>query len=251
VASGAVQRLTDHPAEDWDPAFTPDGEHLLWSSNRSGNFEVWVAAADGSGPRRLTHDGVDAENPTASADGWVVYASSNPAHPGVWKVRRDGSGASRIVAGAEAQHPELSPDGAHVLYHARRGSQEELRAVRLADGVETPFRAVVRLDHPASLRVLGELSIAVGRGRWRPDGEAVLFVGLDDAGRLGIFEQPFAPGGRPEPVVLSEGDAFTETFALSPDARRLTVSFREQASNLMLVQDVPGVTAPVGAARDD
>lgn len=38
--SGAVRRLTDDAAQDWDPRFTRDGK-LLWSSNRTGRFEVW------------------------------------------------------------------------------------------------------------------------------------------------------------------------------------------------------------------
>jgi hypothetical protein len=95
--------------------------------------------------------------------------------------------------------------------------------------------------------VLNELNVAIGRGRWRPDGRAVLFVGFDGEGRAGIFEQPFPPLGpgpaapSPRLVLLSEGDAVTETFALSPDGQRLVVSFREQAQNLMLAEGVPGV----------
>ena len=64
-----MRRLTFDAADDWDPHWSPDGRHLLWSSNRSGHFEIWIAEPDGTGARQLTADGVDAENPTMSADG--------------------------------------------------------------------------------------------------------------------------------------------------------------------------------------
>jgi Tol biopolymer transport system component len=246
LVSGEVHRLTDHPAEDWDPAFTPDGRHLLWSSNRSGHFEVWIAEPDGSSPRQLSRDGFDAENPTASADGWVSYASSHPERGGIWRLRQDGGDAQRLVAGVENQHPELSPDGAWVLYHLRRGGFEELHAARTADGAALPLLSIP-LGHPRSARVLNELDVAVGRARWRPDGRAVLYVGFDAEGRAGIFELPVPPlaegraAAQPRPVLLSAEEANTETFALTGDGRRLVVSFREQAQNLMLAEGVPGV----------
>jgi Tol biopolymer transport system component len=243
--SGAIRRLTDDAGEDWDPAYTPDGRHLLWSSNRSGHFEVWIGESDGSAPRQLTRDGVDAENPAVAA-GWVVYVSSHPDRQGVWKMRLDGSGAERLVASSDAAHPELSPDGQLVLFHARVGETEELRVVRLATGDEVAPPVAIPLGHPRAQRVLNELNIAVGRGRWRPDGRALLFVGLDDEGHVGIFEQPFSPGAgsaAPRMVVPSDGDAATESFGISPDGARIAVSFREQATNLMLAEGVPGVPA--------
>ena len=36
------------------PAFSPDGKRIAYASNRSGNMEIWVANADGSGARKLT-----------------------------------------------------------------------------------------------------------------------------------------------------------------------------------------------------
>src|SRR6185295_14716447 len=96
--------------------FTPDGKQLIWSSNRSGHFEIWIAEADGRNARQLSQDGFDAENPTATRDGWVIYGAGSEPTQGVWKIRLDGSQATKIVAGINA-HPEVSPDGRYVLYH--------------------------------------------------------------------------------------------------------------------------------------
>ena len=48
AADGSRQRhLTRNPAIDELPAWSPDGRQIAFNSNRSGNFEIYVMAADG------------------------------------------------------------------------------------------------------------------------------------------------------------------------------------------------------------
>jgi tricorn protease len=55
-----VQRITDNSARDVFPRFSPDGRWLAFSSNRYGNYDVFVVPASGGTPRRLTfHTGTD------------------------------------------------------------------------------------------------------------------------------------------------------------------------------------------------
>ena len=49
-------RLTDHPAEDFDPAWSPDGTRIAFRSHCDGNEEVYVMNADGSGQTNLTRN---------------------------------------------------------------------------------------------------------------------------------------------------------------------------------------------------
>ena len=243
---GALHRLTDDPAEDWDPAMTPDGARLLWSSDRTGHFEVWVAEADGRAARQLTRDGADAQNPTAAPGGWVVYTSGNRRHPGLWRVRLDGGGAERLVPGV-VMHPEVSPDGLHVLYDAPTADGQQVRVVRLADGGHEPFRVAIPFRNLPISGGLSSIPIALGRARWRPDGRAIAYVGLDGEGGVGIFEQAFEPGrpasGTPRPLVRSEGELITESHGFAPDGSRLLVSFIERTPTLVVAERVPGVTA--------
>ena len=46
-----VQRLTDNQARDVYPRFSPDGNWIAFSSNREGNYDVYVVAAAGGKPR--------------------------------------------------------------------------------------------------------------------------------------------------------------------------------------------------------
>lgn len=48
-------RLTNHPASDNQPVWSPDGSKIAFSSERDGNVEIYVMNADGSGQRRLTN----------------------------------------------------------------------------------------------------------------------------------------------------------------------------------------------------
>ena len=70
--SGAWQRVTSGPAWDRDPAWTPDGAAIVFSSDRSGKFDLWrvpMRAEQGAeqAPERLTSSSLaDAEPAVAS-----------------------------------------------------------------------------------------------------------------------------------------------------------------------------------------
>ncbi|MCI0582736.1 MAG: serine/threonine-protein kinase [Chloroflexi bacterium] len=239
--SGAVRRLTEDPADDWDPGFTRDGR-LLWSSNRSGPFEIWMAEGDGSRPRQVSEDGVDAENPTATPDGaWFVYGSGNPAHPGIFKRRLDGTETVRLVAG-NVVLPDVSPDGRFASFIASWGTSEAaLRVVRLEDGGLEPW--IVALPyHP------NPVGIVLGRSRWLPDGSAIAYqVGAEDE-TYGVVAQAFTPGqpapGAPRRLAGFDPEAATESFAFSPDGTTVVLAIWEQLSNVFVAENVAGIEPP-------
>ena len=228
--TGALRRLTDDPADDWDPAFTPDGMHIVWGSNRTGNLEVWLADADGSNARQVSRDGVDAENPVATRDGWIVYWTGNPAKQGIWKIRQDGTEATRLVAGY-VDYPQVSPDGQFVAYNTVVEGVSGKRVVRMADGAAVPF----------------EIRNAF-RTQWTPDGRSIAFLAVDEKGIRGVFAQDFVPGQDTSKsrrmLCGSDPDMQTETFGISPDGSRMTIAFQEQTYSLMIAERVPGVLPP-------
>jgi eukaryotic-like serine/threonine-protein kinase len=239
--SGAVRRLTDDPAQDSDPGFTPEGR-LLWSSNRGGTFEVWIAEGDGSGARQVTRDGVDAENPVATPDGqWIVYASANPRTRGIMKIRPDGRDAALVVPGPNLVEPEVSPDGRHVAFVDQGGDRAALRVARMADGQE-----VFEIPLPPWISGSG---IDQGRCRWLPDGRALVYISGEAEGHS-VYMQPFVPGtdttGRRVRLASLEPDLAAESLGVSPDGAHLTVSFREQLFDLMVADGVAGLGRPRG-----
>jgi serine/threonine protein kinase len=234
--SGETRRVTDDKAQDWDPAFTPDGKQIMWSSNRSGHFEIWIAEADGRNARQLSRDGFDAENPTMTRDGWVIYSANFGQNQGIWKMRADGTQATKIISGINA-HPEVSPDGQYVLYHTEAIGSGHVYVTHLADGKE--------MMKPIALPPAGRLlsTISLGRGRWRPDGGAILFVASDDKGESVIVEQAFRPGedtaSTRRVLKTPEEGMSIESFGVSPDGKRLTISFMDNQYAIMRLEGLP------------
>jgi Tol biopolymer transport system component len=246
LVDGALRQLTDDAAQDWDPGFTPDGRQIVWSSDRGGHLEIWIANADGSGARQVTQDGLDAENPTVTRDGeWVVYWSANPDKVGVWKIRTDGTEATHLVEGAYLQ-PDLSPDGRYASFVSLE-IDTLLSVVEVVD-VETGELVPFRVEVPSPLQ---STNIIFGRTRWLPDGSAVAWVGIDEQGRSGIYAQDFVPGkdtsATRRPLAGFSADYTTESFGISPNGTKVTLATLEQTIQLMLAEEVPGVSR--GSAR--
>ena len=221
--TSALRRLTDHPASDWDPFITRDNQHLVWSSNRSGNFEIWIADRDGSSPRQLTHDGYDAENPVVTPDGWVVYASGQPQHPGLWKIRLDGTDARLVVAGPAAW-PDVSPDGKYALYHITSSAlRASIYIVRLADG------------SPLEYHARGQ------RARFAADSRSIIYVRTEGSD---IVRQDFLSGsGSPVRILVpASPDLVIETFHITPDGKGVVASYTQPSRSLVVADGVSEVT---------
>jgi TolB protein len=55
--------ITDNPANDRNPSWSPDGQSIAFVSNRDGNDEIYVMDADGNNQRRLTNNPVFGRTP--------------------------------------------------------------------------------------------------------------------------------------------------------------------------------------------
>lgn len=232
MADSRIERITDHPTDDWDPALSPDGRTLVWSSRRAGQFDIWMADAEGGGARQVTRDLAPAENPTFTAGGeWIVFTSADPAAPGIYRVRPDGTGAVRIVAG-DQRTPDVSPDGTWVASRTPTEGGQRVTVYAVADGAPSGFQFDVKRVRPG----VGNLA----RVRWHPGGREILFSAQSETGpQEGIYSHPFAPGRPPaapaRPLALSSTEQPYATFAITPDGRRLILSRMQLQESVMLL----------------
>ncbi len=110
-------RLTDDPANDALPAYSPDGTQLAFISARNGIEQVWVMNADGSAARQLTFDPLmKGQVPDWSPDGTrIAYAAGDPSD--IWVMNADGTDAHPVIAtAADELGPVWSPDGDEIAY---------------------------------------------------------------------------------------------------------------------------------------
>jgi Tol biopolymer transport system component len=116
-ADGSGQRrLTFHPAEDTDPAWSPDGTRIAFTSYRTGYFEIYVMNADGSNMRQLTHDG--GWGPAWSPDGSLIAFTRFGPYGRVFVMNSDGSDQRQISLTTDEigiSNLDWSPDGTQMV----------------------------------------------------------------------------------------------------------------------------------------
>src|SRR5580700_12243104 len=71
-----VQRLTVNKARDQYPRFSPDGQWIAFSSNREGNYDVFVVPVTGGEPRQLTFNSANDDVVGWTPDGKRIIFSS-------------------------------------------------------------------------------------------------------------------------------------------------------------------------------
>lgn len=136
-----VRRITSTPAVESHPHFSPDGNWLAFSSNRSGTQSIYVVPKAGGIPKRLTWHPAGAEVRGWTPDGQhILYASTRESAPVsfnyLWTVPLEGGPSTRISAqwGYDGSY---SPDGQQLALDKMSRWDGEWRAYR--GGQNTPL----------------------------------------------------------------------------------------------------------------
>jgi Tol biopolymer transport system component len=177
-------RLTNDPAQDIFPAWSPDGNKIAFSSNRAGfhgatgdcmlghpcNHEIYTMNADGTGLDRLTNDPVNDPaqdlNPAWSPDGKkIAFNSSRDGNREIYSMNSDGSNQINLTNDhppqdpAQDSDPTWSPDGKKIAF--TRDIEGEIYTMN-ADGTD-----LVRFTNGTE-------------PAWSPDGKRIAFTSNRD-----------------------------------------------------------------------
>ena len=124
LQDSSVLCLTEPPpmAQDWGPAFSSDGDKILFVRSRQVGLpdEIWLTPVTGGGATRLLSEpGRIVSSPQWSYDGRsVIYSSNRSGHPSLWRVSLDAPDSIVQIkeAGSPAWDPVVSHRGYRMAY---------------------------------------------------------------------------------------------------------------------------------------
>jgi len=217
-------RITDNGSWDLYPDWSPDGQRLIFVSDRQGSrFKIFIANSDGGGERLLMDQPISFDSPLLpvnadlvsrwSPDGKLIaFLVEDEETTTLWTIQADGEGAKKSIENATGF--DWYRDSRHALYTRRHGSESEIVAVDLESGQEQSL----------FVGPLTEMDVA-------PDGSAVAFCFGRGHMAMGLavlkLEPPSDPQGlpravgEPEYLVKAEGSWHIHNGGWSADSKQL------------------------------
>jgi len=114
--------------------WSPDGQRLVYVSSRTGNPDLYVVNADGTGTRRLTSGPAEDKAPTWAPDGrHLVFARIVDDQARLYRIDVDGTHLTRLTD-LDGFAPQYTPDGRHIVFDSGRGGLVSAVWIMNADG---------------------------------------------------------------------------------------------------------------------
>jgi Tol biopolymer transport system component len=131
-------RITNTPADNQDPAFSPDGSRIVYEEEDpdDGTLEIFIIDLDGSNKTQLTDAPRISEAPSFTRDGSTILFKSDRANNDfdVYTMNADGSNVVALTnAAGDDFDPSYSPDESTIIFSSQRNGLEALFTMN-ADG---------------------------------------------------------------------------------------------------------------------
>ncbi|MGO9256834.1 MAG: protein kinase domain-containing protein [Bryobacteraceae bacterium] len=157
-ASAVPTKFLSSTRYETSPSYSPDGKRIVFSSNRGGVRQIWVADADGSNPVALTNftEGV-AGSPKWSPDSQTIVFDARPEGlADIYSIKADGGTPKRLTDNPAEDHlPCYSADGRWIYFASTRSGARQLYRIP-ANGGEA-----VQITHKGAY-----VSMASPDGKW-------------------------------------------------------------------------------------
>ena len=122
---GNPENLTNSPAHDWLPDWSPDGTKIAFVSDRDGDGnQIHVMDADGKNVIRLTDGPGQKTDPDWSPDGQRIAFSVDDVVDHIDLMGADGRNREKLED--EARHPSWSPDGKQIAFVSWKDGGNEI-----------------------------------------------------------------------------------------------------------------------------
>ena len=123
---------------DHSQQFSPDGANIVFVSDRTGNYEIWLADADGKNQRQLTAEHGSAGSPRFSPDGkFIAYDAQVAGGSDIYLISVNGGAARRLTEGGKNNGlPAWSVDGSSIFFVSNRSGDEQIWKMPASGGGE-------------------------------------------------------------------------------------------------------------------
>ena len=226
VSRGTLTRVATDDANDTQPLWTPDGQRLVFASDRDGPLGLYWKQANGSGaaepllpreesfaviPETWSSDGTQLLFTDALTGGGLTTERGGRAN--IWTLSvSDGAASTLVEMDSNEGHADVSPDGAWVAFHSDLSGRPE-----------------IYIDAYPALGQRTLISTDGGRAPlWSPDGRELFFLTVDGQQIQGVTIDT-APALTIGPArVLAEGNFLPSLgperpYDVTPDGQAFVV----------------------------
>lgn len=171
--AGATVNLTVDPADELGPSFSPDGRRVAFHTDRDGNWEIYILAADGSGLTNVTEHQASDRSAAWSPDGTrLAFVSGRDGSDDIFVMDVDvGVAVNHTEGRARDATPVWSPGGDWIAFSTDRDGDYEIALLSVRDGtIRQVTDNLIRDEFPT----------------WSPDGNRISYASSDGDGSTHI-----------------------------------------------------------------
>ncbi|MEM6906810.1 MAG: Tol-Pal system protein TolB, partial [Pseudomonadota bacterium] len=117
LANRQLRRLTRHPGIDTSPSYSPDGNFIVFESDRGGGTQLYIMPAGGGTARRISFNNGTYSTPIWSPRGdQIAFTKILDGRFHIGVMRTDGTDERLLSASFLDEGPSFSPNGRVVLF---------------------------------------------------------------------------------------------------------------------------------------
>lgn len=231
---------TDDPNGGYedDPAWSPDGRKVAFVSVETGNADIFVINADGTGKTRLTTNTARDAGPSWSPDGTkIVFYSNRGGANAIYLMNADGSNQTNI---GEGSTPAWKPTGNTIAFTSARNGYDAVYTMGI-DGSSTT--RLIQINNGCSYPA------------WNPQGTKIAFTSKIAEGQDNLYVVNADGSGTPTRLTNYTvggpdwGDA--ERPSWSPDGTKIVFTNDAPAGGLMVISATGGTAQMIRSEGGD
>lgn len=171
VTGTGETRLTTDTTNEAQPAWSPNGDRIAFTTDRDGNNEVYLMNPDGQGVTRLTNNATADEQPAWSPDASkIAFVSDRTGNPEIWVMDSTGANPVQLTNNTATDlAPAWSPDGTQIAFMSDRAGN---------------FAIFVMNSDGSNVRQLTNASVPDELPSWSSDGKRIVY---DSDGELWVY----------------------------------------------------------------